>query len=256
MKEYEFDFGYQSQSLGDGRPPPFQRPIETRSPNRIRPPHKAKAIGVLASGGLDSCILLKHLLDIGYMVRPIYVRCGLTWEAAEQAALEQFIHAVSFHRLGPLLVLDLPIGDLYGDHWSITGRDVPKDDTPDAAVYLPGRIALLTSKAALWCQLHGVGDLAMGTLRTNPFEDAAEASLDRLGAAFSGMGPRPVRLVRPFGRLDKQQVMELGRGLPLHLTFSCLAPRGRTHCGRCNKCAERREAFRLIGREMPAEAHV
>ena len=120
------------------------------------------------------------------------------------------------------------------------GADIPAAGTPDEAVYLPGRNALLTIKAALWCQMHGIDELAIATLRSNPFEDASASSFDRLGAVLSGMGPRPIRLVRPFGELEKRQVMELGRAFPLDLTFSCIAPRGRAHCGRCNKCAERR----------------
>jgi 7-cyano-7-deazaguanine synthase len=44
--------------------------------------------------------------------------------------------------------------------------------------------------------------------------------------------------------MNKQQVMALGRGLPLELTFSCISPVGHLHCGRCNKCAERQAAFR------------
>jgi 7-cyano-7-deazaguanine synthase len=40
--------------------------------------------------------------------------------------------------------------------------------------------------------------------------------------------------------------MNLGRDLPLELTFSCLAPHSGLHCGRCNKCAERQRAFSLI----------
>jgi 7-cyano-7-deazaguanine synthase len=209
---------------------------------------RSKAVGVLASGGLDSCILLKHLLDVGRTVKPFYIRSGLCWQAAEQEALGRYLGAVAVLRLEPLAVLDLPLEDVYGDHWSITGRDVPEAGTPDEAVYLPGRNALLTIKAALWCQMHGIDELAIATLRSNPFEDASASSFDRLGAVLSGMGPRPIRLVRPFGELEKWQVMELGRNFPLELTFSCIAPRGRAHCGRCNKCAEREEAFRLIGR--------
>jgi 7-cyano-7-deazaguanine synthase len=37
--------------------------------------------------------------------------------------------------------------------------------------------------------------------------------------------------------------MRLGRGLPLEQTFSCIRPERDLHCGRCNKCAERRHAF-------------
>ncbi|HEY5599987.1 MAG TPA: 7-cyano-7-deazaguanine synthase, partial [Candidatus Manganitrophaceae bacterium] len=45
--------------------------------------------------------------------------------------------------------------------------------------------------------------------------------------------------------------LERGRGLPLELTFSCIAPKGRLHCGRCNKCAERIRAFRSSGFSDP-----
>jgi 7-cyano-7-deazaguanine synthase len=52
-----------------------------------------------------------------------------------------------------------------------------------------------------------------------------------------------LEIIRPFAHLRKESVMELGRHLPLELTFSCLAPVDGLHCGRCNKCAERRRAF-------------
>jgi 7-cyano-7-deazaguanine synthase len=68
---------------------------------------------------------------------------------------------------------------------------------------------------------------------------------------LSGSRARPFSLVRPFGKLDKQQVMELGRTYPLELTFSCIAPRDGAHCGQCNKCAERQAAFELIGSNDP-----
>jgi len=58
-----------------------------------------------------------------------------------------------------------------------------------------------------------------------------------------------VELIRPLAHLSKLQVMQLGKCLPLEWTLSCLSPvEGRRgewrHCGACNKCAERREAFR------------
>jgi 7-cyano-7-deazaguanine synthase len=52
-----------------------------------------------------------------------------------------------------------------------------------------------------------------------------------------------VRIALPFAGLKKQAVMQLGRGLPLEHTFSCIQPRAGLHCGQCNKCAERRQAF-------------
>lgn len=212
--------------------------------------------GILTSGGLDSCILLKHALDGGWRVKPFYIYSGLFWQRAERDALGRFLDAVAHSRLEPLAILDLPLADVYGDHWSVSGRGVPAAGTPDEATFLPGRNVLLTIKAALWCQMHGIGDLSIGTLRSNPFPDASDDFFQRLEAVLavlSAMQPTPIRLRRPFGDLDKQQVMELGRRFPLELTFSCIAPRGSVHCGRCNKCDERQAAFRLIGERDPTE---
>lgn len=213
--------------------------------------HGLNVIGLLASGGLDSSILLSHLLDLGWRVKPFYIRSGLCWEAAEKIALERYLVAVAGPQLEPLTVLDLPMADVYGKHWSITGHNVPEAGTPDEAVFLPGRNALLTIKAALWCQMHGVDELAVGTLRSNPFEDASTSYFAKLEDVLSGSRFRPIHFVRPFGDRDKQQVMELGRPYPLDLTFSCIAPRVGVHCGQCNKCAERQAAFDLISSNDP-----
>ncbi|MDO8730180.1 MAG: 7-cyano-7-deazaguanine synthase, partial [Candidatus Omnitrophota bacterium] len=35
--------------------------------------------------------------------------------------------------------------------------------------------------------------------------------------------------------------------LPWEKTFSCLNPKDHRHCGRCQKCAERRAGFRAAG---------
>ncbi|NQU26137.1 MAG: 7-cyano-7-deazaguanine synthase [Candidatus Nealsonbacteria bacterium] len=210
-------------------------------------------IGLLLSGGLDSGILLGHLLQQGHRVRPFYVRSGLVWERAEMAALRRLLRACACERLDELVVLELPLDDLYGGHWSITGRGTPAAESPDSAVYLPGRNALLIVKAAIWCRLHGIEQLALAVLASNPFADAT----DEFFAGFESVLNRAVdgrlRIVRPFARLDKRQVMQLGVGQPLELTFSCISPIDEAHCGRCNKCAERQAAFDLIGQPDPTE---
>src|SRR3989338_2554417 len=103
---------------------------------------------VLASGGLDSAVLLSRLLRAGGRVWPVYLRCGLAWEAAELFWLRRFLRAVRSPRLLPLCVIDAPLGAVYGSHWSVTGRGVPGRHSADAAVYLPGRNAILLSHAA------------------------------------------------------------------------------------------------------------
>jgi 7-cyano-7-deazaguanine synthase len=110
---------------------------------------------------------------------------------------------------------------------------------------MPGRNPLLLIKARLWCQLHGIRQLAIGCLATSPFADASNEFFNSFQTVMDSALGGHVRIVRPLA--DKSQVMRFGRAAPLELTLSCLAPRGTLHCGECNKCAERRSAFALAG---------
>jgi 7-cyano-7-deazaguanine synthase len=215
----------------------------------MNPHQDASPTAVLLSGGLDSSILAGMLAGQGRRVQPLYVRSGLLWEADELRAMGDFLRALGSPRVLDPVVLDLPVQDLYGPHWSLTGDQTPDAATPDEAVYLPGRNLLLVVKAGLWCKLHGLRQLALGVLGSNPFGDATPAFFDHVAAALDCYPPQPLEIVRPLAAMNKRQVMEMGRGLPLAMTFSCIAPCHGLHCGRCNKCADRKAAFALIGED-------
>ena len=159
----------------------------------------------------------------------------------------RFLGAVARPGLEQLVILDEPIADVYGAHWSTSGSSVPGQDTPDDAVYLPGRNLLLTVKAAVWCGLHEAGTLALGSLGSNPFPDSTPDFFEKLETVLNQAMQGTLRLVRPFDRLHKTDVLLRGKELPLHLTFSCINPTGGIHCGTCNKCAERKHGFRDAG---------
>ena len=199
--------------------------------------------GLLLSGGLDSCILLHHLLSQGRQVQPFYIRTGVLWDRSEFAAARQFAEAVATPNLRSLVVLEVPLHDVYAGHWSLTGQNVPDAKSSDEAVFLPGRNSLLLVKAAVWCQLHRIRELGLATLGTSPFADATSDFITRFQEAINFGAVFPLRIVLPFAGFTKRQVMELGRNLPLKLTLSCIAPWDGHHCGACNKCEERRHAF-------------
>jgi 7-cyano-7-deazaguanine synthase len=210
-------------------------------------------LAVLISGGLDSAVLLGTALEDHVAVFPLYVRTGLVWEAIEGEYLQRFLAELSGPKLQPLVTLELPVADLYADHWSLTGRGVPGAETPDEAVYLPGRNVLLLSKALLWCHLHEVPTLALATLAANPFPDATPEFLQAFTAAVNRAVGGRMNVVTPFAGMSKAEVVRHGRRLPLQHTMSCLRPIDGRHCGCCNKCAERRKAFRVAGITAPAE---
>jgi 7-cyano-7-deazaguanine synthase len=205
------------------------------------------ATGVLISGGLDSAILCVELLHDFDRVFPLYVQSGLRWENAELPALRSFLAAVAQAGLEHLVVLEEPIADVYGRHWSTGGTDVPGSETPDEAVYLPGRNLLLSTKAAVWCRLRDIEFLALGSLGSNPFPDSTPGFFRNLENLLNQAMRGKLKLIRPFDRLHKTDVLLRGRNLPLHLTFSCINPAGGLHCGVCNKCAERKAGFAAAG---------
>jgi 7-cyano-7-deazaguanine synthase len=208
---------------------------------------------VLVSGGLDSAVLLAEMASAGSAVCPLYIQAGLPWEAAELHHLRRFLKMVAKTAIQPLEILAMPVTDLYVDHWSTTGENVPSSTSADEAVFLPGRNVLLLAKAMLWCHLHEVPSVALGVLSANPFPDATPAFVTAYAAAVNQAVHGAVQVLRPFAALNKTDVLRRGRELSLELTFSCIEPCGLKHCGRCNKCGERRRAFLEAAMPDPTE---
>jgi 7-cyano-7-deazaguanine synthase len=204
------------------------------------------AVAVMASGGLDSAILVAEFLSQGSVVHPIYVRFGLAWEPTEEAHLRRFLDTLTSPAPEPLTVLNAPIASTYGTHWSVSGEAVPDERSADDAVYLPGRNLLLLAQPSVWCALHGVHTIALGTLKGNPFPDSSREFFEDFAALVRHGMSHSLAVITPFAALTKADVLELGRGLALRHTLSCIDPQAGRHCGRCNKCAERRLAFSVL----------
>ena len=203
-------------------------------------------ISVLASGGLDSSVLIAKLAS-GAEVYPIYVRCGFAWEEMELKGLQAFLDAIRNPNVMPTTVLSAPTDVLYGDHWSVNGASVPAADEPDENTYLPGRNILLISLAAIWGSTHGVSRIAIGSLGGNPFPDATPEFFETFARVLSmGLGHK-VLIEAPLRGFHKEDLIRQFKDLPLELTLTCMAPKGSQHCGQCNKCFERQQAFHKAG---------
>jgi 7-cyano-7-deazaguanine synthase len=205
-------------------------------------------VAVLSSGGLDSAVLLVDLARRTGRTVPLFVRAGHAWEDAERAALGRFLDATAEPRVSAVRDLALPMGDVYGAHWSMTGRGAPAWEAPDEAVELRGRNLVLLAKALVAAAIEGWPTVALGSLAGNPFPDATPRFFDAIAAAASEGLRAPLAVVAPYRALSKADVIRRGAALPLELTLSCLRPTtdGR-HCGDCNKCRERAEAFTAAG---------
>jgi 7-cyano-7-deazaguanine synthase len=210
-------------------------------------------VAVLTSGGLDSAVLVADLARSAD-VFPLYVEFGLAWEAAEKESLGAYLAALGGPRVAPLVTLAVPVDRVYGRHWSLTGEEVPHYDASVDSDYLPGRNVLLLGVAAVWCALHDVHRIALGSLMQNPYPDATLEFFAEYGRLLSAALRHAIEVIAPYRGMEKSDLIRAHPELPLHLTLTCIGQkpgtsldegnaRGPLHCGACVKCHERHEAF-------------
>jgi 7-cyano-7-deazaguanine synthase len=212
---------------------------------------------VLFSGGLDSAVLLAHVLAgraPGDETIALHVGVGFAWDAEERAMTARLFTRAPFAGNTPALVeLDFDMRDVFpASHWAVRGEP-PAFDTPDEDVFIDGRNVILLAKAAVYAARTAARGktipLSLGTLAGNPFPDATPAFFDAMSRALSLGLDAGVAIEAPFARWHKADVIRRGvaLGVPLELTLSCMQPKDGLHCGRCSKCRERRDSFRESG---------
>ena len=202
---------------------------------------------VLASGGLDSCALIGAIAKFAAEVHPLFVRNGHPWEDAESAALRRFVSALAMPNILPIAERSLPLRDLLDVHWRGHAYQ-PGFSEGYSANFIPGRNLALLSVASLYAYVHGASAVALGLLAENPYPDAQPAFFSTFENLFAEAFERPIKVLTPFSKLSKEEVIRAGESLPLEMTLSCVNPVDGEHCGdACNKCAERQKAFALTG---------
>jgi len=127
-------------------------PLPGRAVSAVTSPARSShdEVAVLASGGLDSAVLVAEFLRQGRVTHPVYVRFGLAWEPVEEAHLRRFLDTLTKPAARPLVVLNSRIADVYGSHWSVSRQEVPDERSADDAVYLPRRNLLLRAMPSVW----------------------------------------------------------------------------------------------------------
>lgn len=207
------------------------------------------------SGGLDSTVLLYHLLDEGHDVTAVSInygqrhRCELSVATEIAGRLGISHQVVDLSGLRPILAgssltdeVDVPEGHYEAESMKLTV--VPNRNM----IFLSVATALAISTRADWVAYAAhSGDHAI-------YPDCREAFAGAMDQAIRLADWHEVRLMRPFVGMTKADIVRRGDllGAPMKETWSCYQGQS-LHCGRCGTCIERREAFYLAGVEDETE---
>lgn len=205
---------------------------------------------LIHSGGMDSTVLLAHLVAEGREVHALSVDYGQRHRRELAAAAELCAHYRVSHRIADLR----GVTSLFGAN-ALTDAQVavPEGHYEEAsmkATVVPNRNMLLIATAAAWAMALKAGAVAYGAHGGDHaiYPDCRPAFAEALDKAIRLADWHEVSLERPFVGWDKTAIVRRGAelGVPFALTWSCYVG-GDRHCGKCGTCVERKEAFVRAG---------
>lgn len=208
------------------------------------------------SGGLDSTVLLYHLLAEGQEVYALSIdygqrhRCELVRAAqiCKQAGVPH--HTADLSAVQPLLAgssLTSPEIEVAEGHYTQENMKT---------TVVPNRNMILLSLATGYGLSIGAQQVAYAAHSCDHaiYPDCRNEFADAMAQAIELCDWNQITLNRPFVDWTKADIARRGAELaiPFDLTWSCYKG-GELHCGRCGTCIERREAFDLAGVKDPTE---
>lgn len=207
------------------------------------------------SGGLDSTVLLYHLLSEGKRVSCLGVHYGQRHSRELRSA----------ERICRLAEVDYQTLDLSGIKNIFKGSSqtddvpVPEGHYAEESMKLtvvPNRNMILLSLATAWAISSGSEEVAYAAHSGDHaiYPDCREEFVQAMRGVLHLCDWKKVSLSTPFIEWTKADIARQGAALkaPLTLTWTCYKG-GEKHCGKCGSCTERREAFQIAGVPDPTE---
>ncbi|MFM9017546.1 MAG: 7-cyano-7-deazaguanine synthase QueC, partial [Verrucomicrobiota bacterium] len=187
---------------------------------------------LIYSGGVDSTVLLAHLLAEGREVHCLSVDYGQRHRRELEAARAICAHYGVDHRLADLRAL----APLFGSNALTGGVKVPEghyEEESMKATVVPNRNMLLISVATAWAVSLKAESVAYGAHGGDHaiYPDCRPEFAEALDRAVRLADWHEVRLERPFVKMDKAAIVRRGAELdvPFSLTWSCYVG-GERHC--------------------------
>lgn len=196
---------------------------------------------VLASGGMDSSVLLYLYKTLGYKVSIMFFNYG-------QKNLEQ-----EYNSLRKVMEkLDINSEDLYEVKieipWNNSFITRGNDNNEEYSPYVEMRNLIFASYGLSLCESKEIDVLALGYIKCyNDYPDTSETFMRDLQAlAIRSNG---VKVEFPLADIRKTTVASIGKGLGMKLkdTFSCNTPINGKPCGECDDCKDIKKVIYALG---------
>lgn len=199
-----------------------------------------KKAAVLFSAGLDSTIQIAMLQEQGYNVFPITIDDDSSMTKLKRDfALEFWLSHF----------------DLIQNHISI--RYMRREELRKPNGYVPGWKLTMILSAMSYCDARGIHELHLGYLKDDryPYPDEGPVAFKAMTDLYETIyGSRiEIKTLDTYTKVDAIK-WGMSKRLPLEKTFSCrdVTVAGLTHCGRCDVCKMRWNAFKEAGYVDPA----
>lgn len=209
---------------------------------------------ICLSGGMDSAVLLYHLLDQGHEVSALSVHYGQRHSrellAAEQVAARAGVpwQLVDLSVVKPLLKGSSQTDEIPVPHGHYAEATMKQTVVPNRnMILLSLAIALAVSlRAEAVAYAAHAGDHTI-------YPDCRPEFVDAMDRAAHLCDWQPVSILRPFVMWTKGAIAQRGieLGVPFELTWTCYEGMAMP-CGLCGACTERAEAFVYAGVADPA----
>jgi 7-cyano-7-deazaguanine synthase len=190
---------------------------------------------VLASGGIDSSVLMLLLRRERVEILPVHINYGQLAEPREWPALKRFCAVTRLPN--PIMVNASGLGLVPS---GLTRRATQWKSDP----FFPGRNLILAAMGASVGYSRGCRTIALGLVANTLYADATKEFVRVASDALSESFGARMLVTAPLLRFNKREVVELGKAshAPLSLTYSCQLGTS-SPCGRCSSCRDRIAAF-------------
>jgi 7-cyano-7-deazaguanine synthase len=213
--------------------------------------HKNTCVVVL-SGGPDSTVVTYWAKKQGYDLYCISFKYG---QIAEKETKQAILIA---QRLGaPIKVIDMSsLREIFVGVTSLCDRNIPLTSEFSQPIVVPFRNAIFLSVAVSYAAALCAGKVFYGAHGSDAanYPDCREEFYKSLEQTAKLGTEKSIQIQAPFCGVSKAEIIKVGLelGVPFELTWSCYLD-GAKHCGKCESCVNRKNAFKQAGAADPTE---